>query len=192
MTEEEARAWLAGQLDVSRDAMERLDALRAAVIAENDRQNLVSAASIPEFWTRHIVDSAQLIGFAGPDAPMGGAWLDLGTGAGFPGMVIAILRKSPIMMVESRKLRVDFLNERELHWVWTMRPLRARASSSLLPSHSQPFPHEPSPRSTGFCRLPTDFRRTGPSGSCQRDGLRVKRLKAFARTGPACFTWNQV
>jgi 16S rRNA (guanine527-N7)-methyltransferase len=102
--EDEAQAWLTERLDVSRETMERLDAFRAMVVAENTLQNLVSASSIDHFWVRHIVDSAQLLAHA--DA---GPWLDLGTGAGFPGMVIAILRDFPITFVESRRKRIDFL-----------------------------------------------------------------------------------
>lgn len=143
MTEDEARAWLRDVLDVSRETLEQLDAFRALVIAESARQNLVSAASIPHFWARHIVDSAQLLTFVGSHqdttAPRGvdaarsegategndnadssaslrlganqNSWLDLGTGAGFPGMVIAILRDAPITLVESRRKRSDFLAE---------------------------------------------------------------------------------
>lgn len=107
MTEDEAQGWLRETLGVSRETLERLEAFRAMVITENARQNLVSAASIPAFWTRHIVDSAQLI----PHAPEAGRWIDLGTGAGFPGVVVAIVRDQPITLVESRRKRADFLAE---------------------------------------------------------------------------------
>jgi 16S rRNA (guanine527-N7)-methyltransferase len=106
VTEEEAQAWLRDRLGVSRETLARLDSLRELVIAQNARQNLVSAASIPRFWARHIADSAQLL-LQAPDNH--GAWLDLGTGAGFPGIVIAILREAPIHLVESRRLRHEFL-----------------------------------------------------------------------------------
>ncbi len=107
MTEDDARAWLTETLAVSRETVAKLDAFREMVIAENERQNLISAASIPHFWVRHIVDSAQLLPLTNelPDPN----WLDLGTGAGFPGMVIAILREFPITLVESRRMRIDFL-----------------------------------------------------------------------------------
>ncbi len=109
MNEAEAKAWLIDAMDVSRETLEQLDALRALVIAENEKQNLISAASIPYFWTRHIVDSAQLLTLANDDDCEN--WLDLGTGAGFPGMVIAILRGFPVTLVESRRRRTDFLSE---------------------------------------------------------------------------------
>jgi 16S rRNA (guanine527-N7)-methyltransferase len=109
VNEDQAKAWLTDTLNVSRETLARLDHLRELVIAESLQQNLVSAATIPHFWTRHIVDSAQLLPLAGEAQP--GAWLDLGTGAGFPGMVIAILSNRPIILVESRRKRFEFLRE---------------------------------------------------------------------------------
>jgi 16S rRNA (guanine527-N7)-methyltransferase len=112
VNEDEAKAWLTDTLNVSRETLTRLDHLRELVIAESTHQNLVSAATILHFWTRHIVDSAQLLPLA-KDAQQG-AWLDLGTGAGFPGMVIAILSERPIILVESRRKRFEFLREMAL------------------------------------------------------------------------------
>ncbi len=128
MTEDEAQAWLIDTLNVSRETRARLDAFREMVIAENDRQNLISAGSIPYFWARHIVDSAQLLmlrreRIAGKDAtstdrsspPLSfgtdETWLDLGTGAGFPGMILAMLNHTPITFVESRRRRAEFLRD---------------------------------------------------------------------------------
>jgi 16S rRNA (guanine527-N7)-methyltransferase len=120
MTEEEAQAWLTDILGVSGEAMAQLDTLRQRVISESRQQNLISAATIPHFWARHIVDSAQLLLLASKAKPEAG-WLDLGTGAGFPGIVIAILREAPITLVESRRKRSDFLTtvvqELNLHHV---------------------------------------------------------------------------
>jgi 16S rRNA (guanine527-N7)-methyltransferase len=107
VTEDEAQAWLRDVGGISRETFERLDAFRRMVIDETGRQNLISAGTIDQFWARHIVDSAQLLTLA-PDK---GVWLDLGTGAGFPGMVVAIMRASPVIFVESRRKRSDFLSE---------------------------------------------------------------------------------
>jgi 16S rRNA (guanine527-N7)-methyltransferase len=109
VNEDEAKTWLTDTLNVSRETLARLNHLRELVIAESALQNLVSAATIPHFWARHIVDSAQLLPLASEAQP--GAWLDLGTGAGFPGMVIAILSNRPIILVESRRKRFEFLRE---------------------------------------------------------------------------------
>jgi 16S rRNA (guanine527-N7)-methyltransferase len=74
--------------------------------AESGRQNLVSAATLDTLWQRHILDSAQLVRFE----PFAGAsWIDIGSGAGLPGMVIAALVNGPVLLVEPRRLRADFL-----------------------------------------------------------------------------------
>ena len=102
-----AIAWLQDALNVPRETIAQLDVLRSLVIAENAHQNLISASSIASFWTRHIVDSAQLLPLAA--SARAGAWLDLGTGAGFPGLVVALLSDRPMILVESRRKRFEFL-----------------------------------------------------------------------------------
>jgi 16S rRNA (guanine527-N7)-methyltransferase len=104
-SEEEARAFVAGLGD--EPAMERLEWLIRALIEENARQNLVAKTSLGALWRRHIADSAQLLAHVPRET---GPWLDLGTGAGFPGLVIAALRPGlDIRLVESRGKRVDWL-----------------------------------------------------------------------------------
>jgi 16S rRNA (guanine527-N7)-methyltransferase len=107
-TGNEAQAWLAALPEWDALAAERLEALVAMLAEENARQNLVAAASLPQVWQRHIADSAQLL----PHVPRetSSPWLDLGTGAGFPGLVIAALRpECSVLMVESRGRRVEWL-----------------------------------------------------------------------------------
>lgn len=94
------------RLDVPRETLERLEAFVALLRSENARQNLVSKASLDSVWERHILDSAQLVGFAPPSAR---SWLDLGTGAGFPGLLVPLLHEAHVTLVESRRLRADFL-----------------------------------------------------------------------------------
>jgi 16S rRNA (guanine527-N7)-methyltransferase len=107
MDESDARAWVERENYVSRETMSRLDAFAALLRGENHRQNLVSRASLDQLWLRHIADSAQLLRFApSPKA----TWIDLGTGAGFPGLVVALLHEGPVTLVEERRLRVDFLH----------------------------------------------------------------------------------
>jgi 16S rRNA (guanine527-N7)-methyltransferase len=106
MTEEEARIWLQDNFDVSRETWDRLEAFVAFLQREASQQNLISAATIDHIWSRHIVDSAQLLRFA----PEEGRWLDLGSGAGFPGIVVALLSPRPVTLVESRGRRIDYLN----------------------------------------------------------------------------------
>lgn len=103
MDEAEAKA----ALDVPRGTMERLEGFIALLREENERQNLVSRSSLEQIWTRHVLDSAQLVPLGPADAS---TWLDLGTGAGFPGLIIALLHRSKVTMVESRRLRAEFLH----------------------------------------------------------------------------------
>ncbi|KEQ52573.1 16S rRNA (guanine(527)-N(7))-methyltransferase RsmG [Sphingobium chlorophenolicum] len=115
MTEDEARQWLEQQFDVPRETWNRLERYVAILLAEMDRQNLIAESTRPHVWARHIVDSAQLIPLAANAGE--GQWIDLGSGAGLPGIVVAILTDRPVQMVESRRKRIDFLNAvvAELH-----------------------------------------------------------------------------
>ncbi len=90
--------------NVSRETNEKLARFKALVIDENQRQNLVSPASVADFDTRHLADGIQL-------ATLGntGSWCDVGSGAGLPGIVIAILTGAPMTLIEPRRLRADFL-----------------------------------------------------------------------------------
>jgi 16S rRNA (guanine527-N7)-methyltransferase len=97
MDEDEGKAWLT-TLNVSRETLARLDRFVVLLRAANDHQNLVSANSLDHVYARHIVDSAQLWRLA----PSARSWLDLGSGAGLPGLVLAILSDAPVILVESR------------------------------------------------------------------------------------------
>lgn len=107
MIEDEARAWLKSNHNVSRETWERLEGFIALLMEEMPRQNLISKASADHIWSRHILDSAQLFRLAPQEKSL---WLDLGTGAGFPGIVAAIMTGHDVHMVESRNRRVEFLN----------------------------------------------------------------------------------
>ncbi|NBW74228.1 MAG: 16S rRNA (guanine(527)-N(7))-methyltransferase RsmG [Sphingomonadaceae bacterium] len=107
-TEQQAKDWLAAMPEWDATAAERIERLIALLIEENARQNLVAAASLPVIWQRHIVDSAQLLQYVPRETSS--SWLDLGTGAGFPGLVIAALRPDcEVVMVESRARRIEWL-----------------------------------------------------------------------------------
>lgn len=89
-------------------AIERLEQLVAALKVENQQQNLISRSSGEEIWQRHIADSAQLLRFVPRETFE--PWLDLGTGAGFPGLVFAIIMPEiQIVLVESRARRAAWL-----------------------------------------------------------------------------------
>jgi 16S rRNA (guanine527-N7)-methyltransferase len=96
---------------VSRETWERLDGLVALLLKWQDATNLVAPSTLPEVWTRHIADSLQLLAIV-PDAR---AWIDLGSGGGFPGLVVACAMAdhpgAKIDLVESNQKKSAFLRE---------------------------------------------------------------------------------
>ena len=92
--------------DVSRETFERLELYVELLRAEAERQNLIAASTLEVLWDRHIVDSAQLVKF---EPKAGASWVDLGSGAGLPGVVIGCLVSGSVTLVEPRRLRADFL-----------------------------------------------------------------------------------
>ncbi len=103
--EDSARGFVSERCDET--AMERLTFFIRELAEENERQNLVSRGTLHIPWQRHIADSAQLLDHVPRET---GLWLDLGSGAGPPGLIIAIMRPHwPVMLVESRARRIDWL-----------------------------------------------------------------------------------
>ena len=98
-------------MDVSRETLSRLDALAGALTRWQRVKNLVASATVEQVWTRHILDSWQLL----RHAPTDGSWLDLGSGGGFPGLVVAIGRTEsaggPTILVESNGRKCAFLRQ---------------------------------------------------------------------------------
>ena len=109
-TEEQARAFVAERC--SDDALAALERFADELLVEAEKQNLIANSTTDMLWQRHFADSAQLLDHV-PRAPGGrdgDPWLDLGTGAGFPGVVTAIRRPDrPHILVESRARRVEWL-----------------------------------------------------------------------------------
>ena len=106
-SEDAARAWIGETFAPTAGQWKQLERFVDLLIAESGRQNLIASSTIPTMWVRHIADSAQLSSFDTRDGE--GLWIDLGSGAGLPGLVIAILSSRPMLLVESRKRRCDFL-----------------------------------------------------------------------------------
>jgi 16S rRNA (guanine527-N7)-methyltransferase len=100
---------------VSRETFERLTAFQSLFEKWSARINLAAPSTLPDLWSRHILDSAQIW----PLAPDAKAWLDLGSGGGFPGIVVAILlRERPgasMAMVESSQKKAAFLRNAIAH-----------------------------------------------------------------------------
>lgn len=94
---------------VSRETLARLDRFVDLLLETQSHTNLIGPATVPQLWTRHIADSLQLVDLA-PDARI---WLDLGSGGGFPGLVIACaLADRPgatVHLVESTGKKAAFL-----------------------------------------------------------------------------------
>lgn len=99
--------------DVSRETIDRLACHGALLTKWNPRINLVSAASLADYWSRHVLDSMQLFSLRPAQARV---WVDIGTGGGFPGLVVAILaaEQEPEMrvtLVESDHRKAAFLSQ---------------------------------------------------------------------------------
>ncbi|MDB5485329.1 MAG: rRNA ((527)-N(7))-methyltransferase RsmG, partial [Tardiphaga sp.] len=96
---------------VSQDILKRLDAYIALLLQWQAKTNLVAASTLPQLWTRHISDSLQLL----PLAPNAKIWVDLGSGGGFPGVVLACaLADTPgaqVHLVERNAKKAAFLRE---------------------------------------------------------------------------------
>jgi 16S rRNA (guanine527-N7)-methyltransferase len=113
--------------DVSRETIARLDRFVALLLVWQRRTNLIAPSTIPSLWTRHVADSLQLLQLAaahpspsltlprGGEGREGSVWLDLGSGGGFPGIVIACaladVPGSRIHLIESNMKKAAFLRE---------------------------------------------------------------------------------
>ena len=92
---------------LSPDIRERLRSFADLLERWNSRINLVAPRDLPNLWTRHIADSLQLAPLIPRDAPV----TDLGSGAGFPGLIIAICTGNPVTLIESDTRKASFLRE---------------------------------------------------------------------------------
>jgi 16S rRNA (guanine527-N7)-methyltransferase len=96
--------------NVSRETLARLKAYVDVLAHWNERHNLVSAASLADVWRRHILDSLQLVPLIPPDA---NSLIDLGSGAGFPGLVLAIAFHDRadfrVVLTEATRKKCEFL-----------------------------------------------------------------------------------
>lgn len=104
MTEQDARQWIVDQHGAER--AERVERFLAMVAQENEQQNLIAPSTVATIWQRHALDSAQLLTLAHAGAKR---WIDVGTGGGFPGMIVALLFDGKVALVEPRRRRADFL-----------------------------------------------------------------------------------
>jgi len=104
-TEEQAKAFVAERC--SPGALSALERFAGELLIESEKQNLIARSTVDTLWQRHMADSAQLLDHVPRET---GPWLDLGTGAGFPGIITAIMRPDmPHVLVESRGRRIEWL-----------------------------------------------------------------------------------
>ena len=111
MSAESAACWLKEHLNVTRETIERLKQYESLICKWNPTINLVGRASLPHIWQRHILDSAQIWPLRPHSAR---CWLDLGSGGGFPGLVVAVLAADlqpdlTVVLVESDVRKASFL-----------------------------------------------------------------------------------
>lgn len=107
MTEQDARDWIESRFRADRTAT--LAQFAERIVAETANQNLIAASTIDHIWERHLLDSAQLVPLA--EAAGEGDWIDIGSGAGFPGIVAAILTDRRVVLVEPRARRASLLSD---------------------------------------------------------------------------------
>lgn len=107
---DEVRRQLSAITPVSRETIERLERYRQVLHRWQAKTNLVSPDTLAQFWTRHVADSLQVL----PLSPEASTWIDLGSGGGFPGLVLAIAnrgRNSRHILIESSQKKCAFLRE---------------------------------------------------------------------------------
>jgi 16S rRNA (guanine527-N7)-methyltransferase len=102
--------WFAARTGVSRETLDRLERFDALLLKWQARINLIGPGTIPDRWRRHFLDSAQLAALA-----TGDRWIDLGSGAGFPGLVLAAMDVGAVTLYESDLRKAAFLQEAILH-----------------------------------------------------------------------------
>ena len=111
MTEKEVQSILLNKLNFSQDAIYKLDIFCKELIKYNQNYNLIAKSTEENIWDRHVLDSAQLVKFI--NFHDGSSLSDLGTGAGFPGIVLAIFNRNTkfhVKLYEKSKVKNKFLS----------------------------------------------------------------------------------
>ena len=108
MTPEEFQA----ENGVSRETLDRLKAYADLLVKWTRKINLIAESTVDDLWRRHMLDSAQLLPLLPPITPVRRRVIvDLGSGAGFPGMVLSVLGAGDVHLVESDQRKAIFLRE---------------------------------------------------------------------------------
>jgi 16S rRNA (guanine527-N7)-methyltransferase len=93
---------------VSRETFRLIEAYVELLKSGAAEQNLIAPSTLETIWERHVLDSAQLVRL---EAFAGASWVDVGSGAGLPGIVVALLVEGPVTLIEPRRLRAEFLSD---------------------------------------------------------------------------------
>jgi 16S rRNA (guanine527-N7)-methyltransferase len=112
MSEQDARKILTTELKFSKSDIIQLETFKNILLEYNAKYNLISKSTEKFIWARHILDSAQLI--RNIDFTVKGNLVDFGTGAGFPGIILAIFNKNPefhVKIYEKSPVKREFLNK---------------------------------------------------------------------------------
>ncbi len=96
------------RLEVSCGTIDKLATYVEVLLKWNKKINLISKNTVPNLWMRHIVDSAQIIAFVENKKQV---IIDVGAGAGFPGMILRILGLENVILIESDERKTSFLRE---------------------------------------------------------------------------------
>ncbi len=94
--------------DVSRETLQKLEVYEQLLRKWQKRINLIGSSTVEWIWHRHFLDSLQLLPLAPPQWQ---CWADLGSGAGFPGLPVAIASGRPVVLIESDQRKAIFMRE---------------------------------------------------------------------------------
>jgi 16S rRNA (guanine527-N7)-methyltransferase len=178
----------ADAFSVSRETISRLKIYEQQLQLWQKTINLVAPSTLNQVWQRHFADSAQILSLAPPDPK---TWVDLGSGAGFPGLVIAILlpltSKTKVTLVESDSRKAAFLRE-------TARLVAVPVD--ILPMRIEQAATRASVRDAGvvsaraLAPLPRLFELAEPLFSAQTVGLFLKGREAGNEVQATDLEWN--
>ena len=108
LDKQQVQKLLQQRFDVSRETLQRLEIYEALLLKWQRKINLIGPSTVKWIWQRHFLDSVQLLPWAPPGWQ---SWVDLGSGAGFPGLPVAIISKRPVTLIESDQRKAVFMRE---------------------------------------------------------------------------------
>jgi 16S rRNA (guanine527-N7)-methyltransferase len=169
--------------DVSRETWERAEQLVAILLKWQPRINLVASSTLADVWLRHVADSLQLV----RAAPKAKTWVDLGSGAGFPGLLIAAARpEAEVHLVESDQRKCAFMREaaRAMGFIVRIHNTRIEACYPELPERADAV------SARALAALPKLLQLAAPLIESGAKGVFPKGREAEAELTAARESWN--